>query len=151
MRAYQTFSSKETKTLGAVIAEKILKAGPGKAARVIPLQGDLGAGKTTFTQGFLKALGARGRVTSPTFVLMKRFPLGAAAKKAGFARAYHIDAYRFRVPKESGALGLKDIFKDPRAIVIVEWPERLKGLIPKTKTSIGFAHGEGEGERVIRV
>lgn len=149
MRAYHTFSSKETKTLAAVLAERLIKDGPGNAARVVGLKGDLGAGKTTFTQGLLKALGARGRVTSPTFVLMKRFSLGTAAKRSGFARAYHIDAYRFRVAGEAAALGLEDIFKDPRAIVIVEWPERLRGVLPRGKTFFHFRHGRLEDERVI--
>ncbi|OGY98763.1 MAG: tRNA (adenosine(37)-N6)-threonylcarbamoyltransferase complex ATPase subunit type 1 TsaE [Candidatus Liptonbacteria bacterium RIFCSPHIGHO2_01_FULL_57_28] len=117
---------------------------------VIALSGDLGAGKTTFAQGFLKALGARGKVTSPTFVLMKRFRLPARGKKPRrFKRAYHIDAYRFRAPRESGALGLAEIFKDPQAVVLVEWPERLKGLLPKKKISARFKHGTAEQERVI--
>lgn len=149
MRTYRVLSSKETKILSAVIAEKIIKVSPTKKARVVCLRGDLGAGKTTFTQGFLKALGARGRVTSPTFVLMKKFSLGGPAKKAGFARTYHIDAYRFRSAGESDALGLKDIFQDPAAIVIVEWPERLKGILPKERILINFKHGKGENERVI--
>lgn len=133
----------------AVLAEKIIKRAAGNVARVICLKGDLGAGKTTFTQGFLKALGARGRVTSPTFVLMKRSSLSGAAKRAGFMNAYHIDAYRFRAPRESGALGLKEIFGDPQAIVIIEWPERLKGFLPRIKTSLNFKHGKEENERVI--
>jgi tRNA threonylcarbamoyladenosine biosynthesis protein TsaE len=133
----------------AVLAERIIKGAAGKAAKVICLKGDLGAGKTTFTQGFLKAIGAKGRVTSPTFVLMKRFSLLGKAKKAGFTNAYHIDAYRFRAPRESDALGLKEIFKDSKAIVIIEWPERLKGLLPRVKTSLNFKHGKEENERVI--
>lgn len=150
MKTYRTFSSKETKVLGAVLAERVIKNGPGKTAKVICLKGDLGAGKTTFTQGFLKALGVHSRVTSPTFVLMKRFPLSnIAAKKAGFKNVYHIDAYRLRVSQESNALGLKKIFKDPGAIVSVEWPECLKGILPRTKTNIRFKHGEREQERVI--
>lgn len=149
MKTYRTFSSRETKTLAAVVAEKILKERPVKGARVIELRGDLGAGKTTFTQGFLEALGVRGRVTSPTFVLMKRFALTGAAKRSGFKHAYHIDAYRFRAPKEADALGLKEILKDPQAIVLIEWPERLQGLLPRVKISIRFAHGKREDERAI--
>jgi tRNA threonylcarbamoyladenosine biosynthesis protein TsaE len=137
-----------------VVAEKVLSEGiktrqHSKTAKVIALQGDLGAGKTTFTQGFFKALGARGRVTSPTFVLMKRFSLPSRSKRSGFARAYHIDAYRFRAPKESDALGLKELFQDPQAIILVEWPERLKGVVPRGATRVRFRHGEKENERVI--
>lgn len=133
------------------MAEKTIKGTVGKSAKIICLKGDLGAGKTTFTQGFLKALGAKGRVTSPTFVLMKRFSLSGAAKKAGFANAYHLDAYRFRAPKESDTLGLKEIFKDPKAIVVIEWPERLKGILPRTAKTTRFSHGKEENERIIKV
>ena len=154
MRTYHTYSSKETQVLAAVLAEKIISAGKKNKSRrgasVVALKGDLGAGKTTFTQGFLKALGARGRATSPTFVLMKRFRLGtAAAKKSGFTHIYHIDAYRFRAPRESNALGLKEIFQDPLALVVIEWPERLAGLLPRQRTSIRFMHGKQDQERVI--
>lgn len=152
MRTYRTYSSQETKTLGAVLAEKMLAAnrrGGRRGAQVFTLQGDLGAGKTTFTQGFLRALGARSRVTSPTFVLMKRFPLANSAKKAGFTDAYHVDAYRFRAAAESDALGLQDILRNPQSIVLVEWPERLGRLIPRSASRIRFAHGRNEDERRI--
>lgn len=155
MRTYRTYSSTETKTLGAVIAEKIQAEAaknkkPASKAKVIALHGDLGAGKTTFTQGFLKALGAKGRVTSPTFVLMKRFPLKTpAVKKAGFTHAYHIDAYRFKQPDESDALEIKEILRNPKALVVIEWPERLKDRLSARRINIRFRHGKKENERVI--
>lgn len=156
MRTYRTLSSAETKSLGADTAKDLLAkasgrtAAPRSGAAVITLHGDLGAGKTTFTQGFLRALGVRGRVTSPTFVLMKRSYLPGAGK-AGFTNVYHIDAYRFRAAREAAALDLKKIFKDPGAIVLVEWPERLKGLLPRRTVAVRFAHGGKENERVIKV
>lgn len=155
MKTYRTFSSTETKMLGAVMAEKMLTEvvrdkAPQRTARIFALYGDLGAGKTTFTQGFLKALGVRGRVTSPTFVLMKKFSLkNAAVKKAGFKHVYHIDAYRFRTSGEATALELGKIFKDPQAIVTIEWPERLRGVVPRGAKKIRFKHGKKENERVI--
>ena len=118
-----------------------------RGAKILALYGDLGAGKTTFVQGFLKAFRARGRVTSPTFVLMKKFAL----PRGKFKRAYHIDAYRFHAPRESAPLGLEEIFQDPRAIVLIEWPERLGKLLPKRAKKIKFAHGKHEGERIIKV
>jgi tRNA threonylcarbamoyladenosine biosynthesis protein TsaE len=151
MRTYRTFSSRETKTLAAVLAEKALKArGHRRTAKVLALQGDLGAGKTTFVQGFLKAMGVRGRVTSPTFVLMKRFSMpSAVAKRTRVKSAYHIDAYRFRKPNEAAALGLKEVFADPEAVVLVEWPERLKEILPRGAGKIRFRHGRAGNERVI--
>ena len=159
---YRTFSSEETRAVGARIAKTL-----GSRRRILALRGDLGAGKTTFTQGLLAALGARGRVTSPTFVLMKRFPLRRSAarqasrgKIATFTEAYHIDAYRFRAAnaakagaaKESAVLGLKDIFKNKRSLVLIEWPERLRGVVPRAgRVNVRFAHGKKEHERVIVV
>ena len=137
-------SPEDTVKLGVALA-KFIKPGD-----IVCLSGELGAGKTTLVKGIARGLKVNpARVNSPTFVLMKRFPLGASAKKAGFKYAYHIDAYRFRASKESDMLGLKETFKDPRAILLVEWPERLKGLLPKGKLGVFFRHGKREGERDI--
>lgn len=142
--------------LGAVAAEKVLAAAPRGArtkrtALVISLRGDLGAGKTTFVQGFLRALGVKGGVTSPTFVLVKRFRLGAGAKKKGLERAYHVDAYRLRSPGDAATLGLADAFADPRAVVLIEWPERLEKILPKRRVKLYFSHGRrGENGRVMK-
>jgi len=158
MKTYRSSSSARTKEIGSHIGKALLakrekaardKLGPGLAAKaaVIALYGDLGAGKTTFTQGLLKALGDRGRVISHTFVLMKKFRLAGGQL---FSHAYHIDAYRFRGAEEAGALGLHEILTDPQAIVIVEWPERLAGLLPRTAVPIRFLHGKSEQERIIK-
>jgi tRNA threonylcarbamoyladenosine biosynthesis protein TsaE len=152
MKTYRTLSSEETKSLGADVAKVLDKAFSPRAtgATVVALYGDLGTGKTTFTQGFLRAIGARGRITSPTFVLMKKFRLPSKGKP-GFERAYHIDAYRLKSKQDATTLGLKDILDDPLAIVLVEWPERIKGALPRRKTTIRFAHGKDRNERVIKV
>ncbi len=111
------------------------------------LQGDLGAGKTTFVQGFLKGLGSRARVTSPTFVLMRRH--GLAGKK--FSNVFHIDAYRLKKPEHFAALELDAIIADPRNIVLIEWPEQAKEFLPKRTVRIGFTYGEKENERIVAI
>lgn len=111
------------------------------------LRGDLGAGKTTFVQGFLKGLGSRARVTSPTFVLMHRHKL---ARKP-FLNVFHIDAYRLKSPEQFSALEIGNVLEDPRNIVLIEWPEQAKALLPRHTVRIAFAYGKKENERIITV
>lgn len=120
------------------------------------LQGDLGAGKTTFTQGFLKGLGSKKRATSPTFVLMRRHALGGARGAARGAREkfkniFHIDAYRLKKPEHLAALELDVILNEPGNIVLIEWPEQAKKFLPKDAVWIKFKYGKKENERTITV
>lgn len=147
---YRTSSSAETKKLGHAIGRSLAR-GTAKKIRengpfVIALQGDLGAGKTTFVQGFLSGLGSKRRVASPTFVLMRRHRLGK--KLVG---AYHIDAYRLRKAQHLSVLGIEEILNEPRNVVLVEWPEKAKGFLPKKTIWIKFRHGKRENERTITV
>lgn len=114
------------------------------AATVVALQGDLGAGKTTFTQGFAHTLGIKRRLISPTFVIMRRYPIraGGATIRAKFKNLYHIDAYRFKKADALEALGFHEILEDPAAIVLIEWPENVKKLLPRGTTWLKFRHGK---------
>ena len=145
MKTYRTYSSLETKQLGRRAAHELLERQGGRAL-VIALRGDLGAGKTTFTQGFLGALGITKRVPSPTFVIMKRYRI----RHAHFANAHHMDAYRLRKADDAGPLGFDAILKDPQNIVLVEWPENITGALPRGTKNIRFTYGKKENERVIR-
>ena len=145
MTTKRTYSAEETKKIGGILAKKILALHPGKKAVIIGLLGDLGSGKTTFVQGFLKVAGWKKRITSPTFVLMRRYPL--RGKK--FKNIYHLDAYRLK-SSEIHHLELEDTIKDPQNIVLVEWPENIKGK-KWEGIKIRFAHGKKENERTIRL
>ncbi|MDU1028307.1 MAG: tRNA (adenosine(37)-N6)-threonylcarbamoyltransferase complex ATPase subunit type 1 TsaE [Clostridiales bacterium] len=90
---------------------------------VILLKGDLGAGKTTWTQGLAKGLGVIEEVTSPTFVIISEY-------HSGRLPLYHIDAYRLEDPAEAENLGLPELFEGD-GVTVVEWPERLEGYLPK--------------------
>lgn len=155
MKIFRSYSSAETKQFGFDLAQRVagveLSDSHDHAALVIALQGDLGAGKTTFTQGFARGLGIRRRATSPTFVIMRRFALPVSAKhKEHFKTLYHIDAYRLKKPDALKHLDFKEILADPTAIVLIEWPERVKGSLPRKAIWLKFQHGKKENERIIR-
>lgn len=143
--AHKSFSSAETKKLGEQFGANLRSQKTG--ATVLALSGDLGAGKTTFAQGFLKGLGARGRAVSPTFVIMRRH--GIAKARSGFRNVFHIDAYRLKDPKALAMLGFKEILTDARNVVFIEWAEKVKKLLPKQTTWLKFEHGKKEHERRI--
>lgn len=110
----------------------------GRRPLTIALSGELGSGKTTFVQGLARALGVRQRPQSPTFVLVKWYRLGSP--RSGFRRFIHVDAYRLRGVGEARAVGLAHTLRDRDAIVVIEWAERIKKLIPQGATWIHFAH-----------
>lgn len=94
-------------------------------ATVILLEGDLGAGKTTFTKSLAEALGIeKENVQSPTFILKKEY----TSTHPRFKRLVHVDAYRFTHPDEARVLKLEDDLQDKGAIVVVEWPSKMTSL-----------------------
>ncbi len=144
---YKTISSKQTKKLAGLLAAEILKSRlKQKNALVLALSGDLGAGKTTFVQGFLRGLSIKQKITSPTFVLIKSYKLRI---KSHYKNVYHIDCYRIKKAEELLELNLKEIIKKSQNIVLIEWPERVKKVLPKNTIWLKFKHGEKENIREI--
>jgi len=129
---------------------------PKSKATVVALRGDLGAGKTTFTQALARELGITGTVQSPTYVLMKKYEI---KKVSPFKTLVHIDAYRLEKPEEFSALRPEEFLNDPSCLVVVEWPERLGGVLPQPSLTLDFssdppagrAGAASEGERYIEV
>lgn len=103
-------------------------------ATVLTLQGNLGAGKTTFMQALAKDLGVKEVVTSPTFVVMRVYE----TEHVYFTKLVHIDAYRFENPEEVLQLKLDDYLSNPHTLICIEWPERLGGQLPSTYHTLQF-------------
>lgn len=141
---FKTVSPKETQKLAADLARKVAKSKPQKHACVFALEGELGAGKTTFIQGFAKALKIKQKITSPTFVLMRHYKLGTGNWKL----LVHVDAFRLKDWRDLASLGIKDIFADPGNIVLIEWAERVRPILPKKHTKIHIDHLEKNTRKI---
>jgi len=144
-KKYTTKNFEETQKIGEKFAKQVLKSAPQKSAIVLGLQGNLGGGKTTFLQGFAKGLGVKDKVLSPTFVILKRFKI----TNSKFSNFYHIDCYRLKNHKDILELDFKEIIKDPKNIVAIEWPERIKKALPKKNILIRFKFIDEKTREII--
>lgn len=172
-----TKNTKETQKLAKDLVEKLNEITP-HGALVLALQGELGAGKTTFIQSLAKALGVKEKILSPTFVILKRFtiyplrppastsqgrgeasdlcPLAsldhARDKSLGvkFKNFYHLDCYRIENMNDLAGLGFEEILKDKKNLVVIEWAERIKTALPKDAVWMEFEH-RGEDNRKIQI
>lgn len=106
-----------------------------KPACVVALYGDLGSGKTTFTQVVAKELGVEERVASPTFVIEKVYHLSSGQK---FQRLIHIDCYRLDSPSELEHLGWAEIVADQGNLIMVEWADKIASILPPDYLKIKF-------------
>jgi tRNA threonylcarbamoyladenosine biosynthesis protein TsaE len=109
---------------------------------VIALHGNLGAGKTCFTQGLAQAAGVKEPVCSPTYTLISEYH--------GAVPLHHIDLYRLGGPEEAFDLGL-DEYLETDGITVIEWAERAAELLPPTTIHIRLDRGDGEEQRIIRI
>ncbi|MGB0774455.1 MAG: tRNA (adenosine(37)-N6)-threonylcarbamoyltransferase complex ATPase subunit type 1 TsaE [Akkermansiaceae bacterium] len=123
-------SPDEMVSIGSAIGKELA------AGSVIALCGDLGAGKTHFSQGLAAGLGFPGRVTSPTFSLVHEY-------RGGRLPVFHFDFYRMDDPEEVIRIGWDD-FLDEEGVVIVEWPDKFPELLPPSTQWLKITH---EGER----
>ena len=134
---YITKIAEETQEVGRKLSAAI------KGGEVFALCGDLGAGKTTFVQGFAQGLGIASRVNSPTFIIMRTY-------EAGDKVLYHVDLYRLEENLESEIvqLGLKEAMGDKNNIVLIEWAEKIKNLLPEKTKWIKFENLDGDKRKI---
>ena len=107
-----------------------------KTGDVICLQGNLGAGKTTFVQGLAQGWGSIDAVSSPTFIIVNEY------RRATGGLIFHLDAYRLESTPEAEELDLDAMLSE--GVVIIEWPEKLNGLIPNDRLWITLEHIQEE-------
>ena len=164
MKTYRSFSSDETRKFGELLAQRVINHSSlileRRRAIVLALQGNLGAGKTTFTQGFFNGLGIKQRAISPTFVIMRRYRIPkrhetkdmrrGGKRNSSLSHIYHFDAYRLKKAEDMEVLKFDATLSDPRNLILIEWPERIKDALPKTTVWLKFEHGKKENERIIR-
>ena len=122
-------------------------AGRGAASRdapcrVVELRGELGAGKSTFARGALRALGVAGPIKSPSYTLLETYELPGV-------HAVHLDLYRLKDPEELEHLGLADYHR-PGFLWLIEWPERGAGRLPVPDLRFEFSIGP-DGHRIERI
>ena len=113
----------------------------------ISLEGDLGAGKTTFARYLIQAMGHEGKVKSPTYTLCEPYPLQL---KDQVITVHHFDLYRMRDPLVWQEAGFAEHFDVP-GICLIEWPEKAEGTLPAFDIQIQLAAGADENERAIQV
>ena len=117
MSGVTTQSDSETVALGSEFAAQL------RGGDIVALHGNLGAGKTVFARGVARGLGIDEPVTSPTFTVVQEY-------QGPKLRLYHIDLYRLQDEHDALAFGIEDFLNDPEAVTLLEWAERIAGLLP---------------------
>ena len=137
----------EMSAIASFFVDKFLKKTKAKkGATVVHLSGDLGAGKTSFTQEVAKYLGVKDKVTSPTFVIMKRY----GVKFGIYENMFHLDAYRLKGHEDLLHLGWDKIIEDNKHLVLIEWGEKVAKILPKNSILVSIKTDKN-GHRNIEI
>jgi len=137
MNSIQTHSPQETKNFAKKYAKKL------RGGEVLALYGELGSGKTTFTQGLTLGLGIKKRVISPTFVIMRDYAIPQKSY-----RLYHLDLYRINNALDIKSFDFHELVEEGNNIIVIEWPEKIEKLIPKHAKKFKFTQ-KSENSRQI--
>ena len=136
---YITNSADDTRMVGENFAKKL------KPGDFIALFGELGGGKTTFTQGLVRGLGIKKRIISPTFIILREYKI-----PDNTGNFYHIDLYRINIEEhEVPELGLDDIINEKKDIVLVEWAEKMGDNLPKNRWEVNFEYIDDDKRQII--
>ncbi len=141
MSRYITKSVKETRQIAAKVAQIIqeIDLKDKRRATILALNGDLGSGKTVFVQGFAKKLKIKEPILSPTFIIFRKFKIQSDKFQSNkFDFLYHFDLYRIKDKQELGVLGFQKIIDNPQNIVLIEWAEKIRDILPPDTIFIDF-------------
>lgn len=134
-----TKTTEETTEFGKKLTTQL------KGGDILLLEGELGAGKTTLVKGLASGLGIQNEITSPTFTLMNIYPVNSDKIKT----LVHIDTYRLKDEEELVEIGAEDYLGQPDTLCIVEWPEKIAGLLKDKKTTtITIEHAENNQRKI---
>ncbi len=137
---YLSNGPKETEKLAGFLFGKFFKK-HSKKSLVIALEGELGAGKTVFVKGLARALKIKSKIKSPTFNLIKVYKIPATYHLLHTTHyLYHLDCYRLRDHRDLKVMGIKEILNDPKNIVLIEWSDRVKKILPKNHIKVHIDH-----------
>lgn len=134
-----------TEEMKRIAVDFVKSLSPKEKAVVVGLKGDLGSGKTTFAQYVAGILGVKETVTSPTFVIQKKYPLS----EQKFKNLVHIDAYRLEDSHELEVLRWKHTISDSKNLVLIEWPERVGEIMPKDAVEIYFEYVDENTREIV--
>jgi len=112
---------------------------------LICLYGDLGSGKTTFVQGLAQALGIKKRIISPTFIIVKEYPIHyplpiTHLPITHYPSLIHIDCYRLHSALDAKSFNFQELWSNPKNLVVIEWAEKIKPILPKKRIDIKFEY-----------
>lgn len=136
-RKRMTYGPEETFLLGKEMA------GEAKAGTVITLNGDLGAGKTVFAQGFAAGLGVEAYVNSPTFTILQIY-------EDGRLPLYHFDAYRIGDPEEMDEIGFEE-YVYGEGVSLIEWAELIEEILPERRIDVTIRRALEAGDNVREI
>ena len=141
----QTSDENQTEEAGSAFSKNLLKKSLSRSI-VIFLEGNLGAGKTTFTKGLMRGLGYNELVKSPTYNLVE-------IHETEKLKVFHFDLYRINEPHELTEIGIGEYLEEENSICIFEWPENAQSLLPQPDYSIEIEHSDDKqlDKRNIRI
>ncbi len=134
---YHSHSPEQTEQIGALVADHI------DYGSVIAFTGDLGAGKTAFSRGFLRQLGYTGRVTSPTFAIVNEYDTERF-------HVCHFDMYRITDEDMLFDIGWDD-YLDGEQVLLIEWSENIPSELPEDCVTVDIRRGETDNDRIITI
>ncbi len=141
----QTSDEKQTIEAGSAFSNNLLGKNLSRSI-IVFLEGNLGAGKTTFTKGLMKGLGYKELVKSPTYNLVE-------IHETEKLRVFHFDLYRINSPHELEEIGIGEYLEEENSICIFEWPENAQSLLPQPDYTVEIEHSDDEqlDKRNIRI